>query len=87
MCNGHYYPTDTSARSGVTVMPRPLAKANGFILAWGPLTGAVLSQLASSGPASCRLQVAPLVSPTRGTDVQCALRHVQHIILHPMPVI
>jgi hypothetical protein len=42
MCNG-YSPTDTSVRSGVTVMQRPwpLAKASGYILVWESVTGII----------------------------------------------
>jgi hypothetical protein len=49
--NGHS-PTNTSVRSGVTVMQRPwpLVKASGYILVWGSLTG-IISQFAPSGPA------------------------------------
>jgi hypothetical protein len=40
--NGHS-PTDTSVRSGVTVMQRPwpLVKVNGYILVWESLTGVI----------------------------------------------
>jgi hypothetical protein len=49
MCNGHS-PTETSVRSGVTVMQRPwpLAKANGFILVWESLTGIIPVRLLRS---------------------------------------
>jgi hypothetical protein len=43
MCDNDHSPTETSARSGVTVLqlPWPLAKANGLILVWGSLTGVI----------------------------------------------
>jgi hypothetical protein len=47
---GHHSPTDTSFRSGVTVVQRPwpLAKFNGFILVCGSLTGIISVRLLRS---------------------------------------
>ena len=95
-CNGHS-PTDTSARSVVTVMKRPwpLAKGNGFILVSEWLPGTVLSLFllselqAGSAMSDNRLELKRRQTESRHKDFLSFYTTLRPVILHPaaLPVI